>query len=196
MAQRKIGDLVGLNIRIRIPILAGLVIIMGILCIAYIEFPANHDATNFVSLALTAVAGIGAAFYLGEGLRAQVEQQRQIEAFALIARWNSPDLFYARGVCHEALSAFQKDGKKGIDLYLADENKAENARHVLNFLEELAIAKRASHVDEQILERAFAGLVIRAFKAFEPWIDQHRRTIGRQKIWNELEALYKDWEGH
>lgn len=230
--ERKLGDIIGINIFVRVPILAALVVLVVALSAAYIWLPNYRDAINFIALALTAAAGLGGTFYLAESLRAQTAQQKEAldaqkaeftqrdahhnaicdlalkqlegnektrlsdrrrEAFSLVARWNSPELFYSRQVCQEALDAFRTGKKKGIDEYLNDATKVQNARHVLNFLEEVAIAKRMAHADEEVLSRSFAGLTIRVFNAFQDWITEHRNTIGRQKIWAEFEALYKDW---
>lgn len=168
------------------------------LTLAYYYFYLNvplRDTITFAALALTAAAGIGSGFYLAQSLRMQAEQQKQAEAFALIARWNSPDLFYARNASFKALQVFQSQGEASVrELLDKDESVANNARHVLNFLEELAIAVRIGHVDEELVSDAFAGLVIRSFKAYESWINEHRRVTGRQKLWTELETLYRRWE--
>ncbi len=149
---------------------------------AFTQAETHHGVTRYLELKL-----------LNQNEETKASERRR-EAFALVARWNSPELFYARQVCQEALEAFRTGQQKGIDQYLADPKKAQNARHVLNLLEEIAIAKRTGHADEEVLSRSFAGLTIRLFKAFEEWIDEHRNTIGRQKIWSEFEALYREWQ--
>jgi|SRR5208283_3374563 len=214
---RKLGDIVGFDVTIRVPIFIALVALALVLISAYILFPNAHDAVTFIALALTAVATIGGTFYVAETLRAQggleetrAEQQRKAheadkadqrrsEAFALIARWNSPELFHARKATAQALQVFQQPatsagGEKGVrELIDKNEDIRHNARHVLNFFEEVALSVRLGQSDEETVSEAFAGLVLRSYRTYRGWIEENRDTTGRQKMWIELQNLAEKW---
>lgn len=142
---------------------------------------------------MTAAATLGATFYVGSALRMGVVQRSQIAAFALMARWNSPELFHSRADCYRVLDAFRTKGAAGVTEVLGPENAQMNVRHVMNFFEEVAIAVKVGHVDEELLASAFAGLIIRAYNALGAWVAEHRRLTGRQKVWAEVEWLYTRW---
>ncbi len=191
--QKKPGQFFRANIPITVG-LAGIlaVLVLGI-SVAYWYFPTNREPILFFAIAVTAAATLSGTFYLGAALRMNVVQQSQLAAFALMARWNSPELFHSRADCHRVLDAFRARGVEGVTEALRAEQVAMNIRHVLNFLEEISIAVKVGHVDEELLASAFAGLVIRAYNALGAWIGEHRRISGRQKVWAELEWLYERW---
>ena len=78
---RKLGDLIGVNIPVRVSISAALAVLAMALSGVYIFFPNAHDAVTVIALALTAVATIGGTFYVSETLRSQgaLEQARADE---------------------------------------------------------------------------------------------------------------------
>jgi hypothetical protein len=196
MPQQRIGQIAGFNIPISVGVFGVSALLVVGFSVAFAFLPSYRDVITFVALAVTAAGGVGGAFYVAQSLAMQLEQQREQEAFSLIARWNSPDLFHSRAACYKALDLHnkQKDAGAVTELLKSDAQLALNARHVLNFLEELAIAVRIEHVDEELAARAFAGLVIRSYRAFNPWINEHRTAAQRQKLWSELEALYEKWQ--
>jgi len=184
--------------RANVPITVGISGILALLVIgltgAHWWFPDYRDTVVFFSLAVTAAATLSATFYVGTALRMSVVQQSRGAAFGLMARWNSPELFHSRADCHRVLDAFRSSGAAGVSEALKAENVQMNIRHVLNFFEEVAIAVRTGHVDEELLANAFAGLIIRAYNALGAWITEHRRLTGRQKVWAELQWLYERWK--
>ena len=186
-----------LNVQIRVPIFIALAVLaVGLSLLDIFFFPHERDSVTFVALALTAVATIGGTFYLGETLRAQADlptaqavqqesrdeadkaERRKKESFALIARWNSPELFHARKATARALQIFQDaassgTGEKSVREFLdKSEDIAHNARHVLNFFEELALSVKLGQSDDEILAEAFAGLVLRSFRTYRAWIQE------------------------
>jgi Domain of unknown function (DUF4760) len=194
---RQIGQLFGVTITISVGIVGALVLIVLGLCLAYAFLPTERALLDFIALALTAAGGVGGAFYLAESLRAQVEQQRSTEAFALMARWNSPDLLDARRAWHTISDTFQDKGAAAVKDFLLDPKQTDqvlNVRHVLNFLEEIAMAVTHEHADEDLLHDFFAGIVKRAHEALGQWIPDHRRKTGRNTIWERFDQLYTRWE--
>jgi Domain of unknown function (DUF4760) len=197
VAPYKLGEIANVNVKVPVRIFGVLVVLVVGFTAGYCFLPGERTDLEFLALAVTAAATIGGSFWVGESLRRGLEQQKKREAFALMARWNSPQLFHARSATHKVLETFKRPG--GGDgavraLLNSDENVAMNARHVLNFLEELAIAVKVDHADEELLATAFAGLVLRSFRAYQSWIAEHRSAADRQKVWAELEGLYKKWE--
>jgi hypothetical protein len=195
-ATQRVGQITRFNIPISVGIFGLSAIIVVVFVALFYEFPTYNKDITFLALAATAAGGIGGAFYVGKSLALQLEQQQRMESFSLIARWNSPDHFYARSACYQALSVYDasKKSESVTALLKQDPKVAENARQILNFLEEIAIAVRVGHVDGELTAAAFAGLVKRVYAAFQPWINEHRSVAGRQKIWSELEGLYERWK--
>ncbi|MGO9602526.1 MAG: DUF4760 domain-containing protein [Candidatus Binataceae bacterium] len=202
MAQETLKEIkrVGRLFRLNIPISAGIfgasLLLVLAFSFAFFEFPTYRDGITFVALAVTAAGGVAGAFYVGRSLSLQLEQQKQQEAFALMARFNSPEFFDIRKAVRAALEVFQKtkDAHEVSNLMKKDENLAAHARSLLSFLEELAIAVRVGHVNEETTAVAFSGLVIRLWEAFQYWINEHRGDANRQDIWKELEILYGAWK--
>jgi len=156
---------------------------------------------EFFALAVTAAATIGSVFYLGETFRLQADSEKESEAFALVARWNSPDMFHARRSWHKVSEVFQKPeaaggGAAGVKLLLLnpqEERANHNIRYLLNFYEEIAMAVKHSHADEQLLQSFFKSIIARAREAFAEWIPEHRRITGRPDIWDQFDWLCQRW---
>lgn len=175
-------------------IFALLAIVVMVLTLLYGFLPQAREVIGFITLVLTAAGGLAAAHYLSESLRMQVDQQKRTEAFHFIERWNDPQMFYVRSACYEALDLGQSRGKDAVKELLREKpNLAVNARQLLNLLEEIAIAVRVGHVDEELVVSFFLTLVTRAYRSFEAWIEDHQRIVGTQRIWQELKAL--TWTG-
>jgi hypothetical protein len=146
---------------------------------------------------LTAAATIGGAFYVAETIREQAREGKRAAAFSFVERWNHPAFFYARQSWHEISQVFQRDGADGVQKLLADEAKKQilhDVRHILNFLEEIAMAVREDYADQEILKTFFTGIVIRAHEALADWMPEHRRKTGRPKIWEQFYLLYDAWK--
>jgi hypothetical protein len=192
----KLGTLLGFSITVRVPIVGALGILVIALCLGYILAPTYRDSLTFLALAITAAATIGGTFYVAETIRDQAVQRQRGEAFALMARWNSPDLFYSRKAWSKISSEFQLHGGGAVKTLLQDPASEElqmNVRHILNFLEEIAIAIKSQHADEELLKDAFKSIIFRAGEALKDWIPEHRRVTGRNDIWDQFDDLYTKW---
>lgn len=198
------GVLFGTNISIRVGIFTALAILILTFSILFFVFPKQHDTLTFLAIALTAAGTLGGTFYLAETIRDQSRQQRNAYAFALMARWNSPDLFYARRSWMTVIETFQKTGKEGgphgVNALLSrtptneeERHLVDNIRHILNFLEEIAISVKSEHAAEDMLILFFEGIVERASEAFETWIPEHRKSLGRPGIWAQFLWLHDRW---
>jgi hypothetical protein len=200
LKDRKIGQVLGININLSVGILSTLALLVVALCLAYGFFPKYRDTVTFVALALTAAATIGGTFYVAETIREQAGERTRAAAFSFVERWNSPSLFYTRQSWHQITEAFQKKeggGAEGVSKLLDEEGKSQlrhDVRHILNFLEEIAIAIRQDYADEEILKTFFIGVVIRAHEALSVWVPAHRRNTGRPKIWDQFFLLYDSWK--
>jgi hypothetical protein len=192
------------DLSIRIGIFSALVVLVLVFSFAYWWFPAHRDTLTFVALAITAAGTLGGTFYLAETIRDQNRQQRNSYAFSLMARWNSPDLFHARRYWLTVTETFQKPGKdggpEGVESLLSktptneeERNAVHNIRHILNFIEEIAVAVKFEHASEEMLKLFFAGIVERAYEAFANWIPEHRKTTGRPLIWEQFYWLHSRW---
>ncbi|HUO04565.1 MAG TPA: DUF4760 domain-containing protein [Candidatus Binataceae bacterium] len=64
----------------------------------------------------------------------------------------------------------------------------------MNFYEEIAMAVKHEHADEELLAGFFGSIIERASKAFEKWIPEHRRLTGRTDIWDQFDWLCERWQ--
>jgi hypothetical protein len=74
----------------------------------------------------------------------------------------------------------------------ANENDT-NVGHVLNFLEELALAKHVGGADPVLAREMFEGIVLGLWQALRPWIENRRQLRRRPKIWMHFDALQAEW---
>jgi hypothetical protein len=197
----------------------GLGLLVVVLTAVHLFFPDSRDALVFFSVAVTAAAAVGATFYVGYTLRAQLdyeqrnaeeerqreqrrsgEEQRRLNEFLIdrtltyLGKWNEPTLFYARRAVIEVFDIFQAKKVQGVAEYLANEEKAANIRHILNLFEEIALVVDGKYVYEEQLKVAYRGPLLRTYNAAEAWIRDRRNKNVDPKLWEHVERLYNKWK--
>jgi hypothetical protein len=197
---------VGRFFNVSFPVGIGGVLGAIVIALTYLHFkyPDYRPDIVFFSLAVTAAATLGSAFYIGHTLRAQIEneQKRQEQlpkelAISYLNRWNTPEFFYTRKTYGVVFDKFRQSGAAAVKTYLLDPanaGEASNVGHILNFWEEMAIAIHRGLADEELIFSAYRGTVVRSFNALSDWVEEERRLKGTQKLWEEAEQLYNIWK--
>ncbi len=112
---------------------------------------------------------------------------------AFCARWNDATLFHVRQHC-QALIDNRTEPDKIRQMIAGDPGTYANVRHILNFLEEIALSVNKGNCDASIVREAFGGIVVNVWHAAEFFVKEHRSARSRPKIWENLEKLYGDWK--
>ena len=209
MAQPEPNQSTGHDFILKLPIkVSGTVIAIALsLDITYGLLSGSAPQTLAFATATAAAAGaILAAFYTGKALRLQIdatnasiqsaakirELERKRLAHQIAARWNDPSMRTARRTCREIVDASSK-GHDGINDLIKSGSRTDHVIHLLNFLEEVAIAEDSNIADQAMLKDFYAELVHQVWKTLEQWIKYYRASRGTPAIWDALEALHKKW---
>lgn len=192
----------------------GFVLGLGVLAFTslYIFLPPKyHGDLLFFAAACAAAGQLAAAFYSAKVLEFTVQTQRETlstgttskaendkryfleKSQEFAARWNNANLFHVRQHCEEIVQnrSNQEAIKDKID---GDKNFSANIKHVLNFLEEMALCVNQQACNEEIAKALFCGIVINVWHATEFFVKEQRTSRGRPQIWRELESLYGRWK--
>lgn len=192
---------VQLTLRLPPRLVTALALTWALVVAGFIYFPTWQPAIVFAASSLGGLAGLAGALYLARGLiltaqqRQNAERQERVkEAFHYMERWNSPHFYHTRTASREILRLGTAEGAERVKTTLAgDAALRSNAMDVMNFFEEMAIAIDLNIADDQILKRAFRGLVAAHWMTLEPFVNERRRVLGNPKLLIECEALHKRW---
>ena len=153
----------------------------------------------FVTATAAAAGAILAAYYTGRALCSQIEsadQMRELQskrlAHQIAARWNDPSMLKARKTCREIVDV-KSQGHEAIIERVKSNELTDDIIHLLNFLEEVAIAEASNIADEAMLRDFYEELVHQVWKTLEPWITFYRASRGTPKLWDAFENLHKKW---
>lgn len=148
---------------------------------------------------------VGAAFALYGHLQ-HIEEQRAAYAQRLIARWNSPSPAFElwkdalRNVYSGALdprSVMRTRSATGQLVLPEDMQTRNRIAGLLSFCEEVALAVRMKHADEELTKRLLEGVLRSCWVRFKPWIEGERDVLGREDgkdLYIELEKLIEHWD--
>jgi hypothetical protein len=166
---------------------------------AYLIVPlAYQGAVIFFGAGVATAAAIATAFYTARTLQiAHVKHEREPQEVSarFAERWNDASMFHVRKACHEIIEMRNDERDKVKEKIEADGTARSNIVHILNFLEELAVAVRTERADYTYSKRMFAGIVINVYHVAQHWIDEERKRRGRPQLWVELRWLYEQWSG-
>jgi hypothetical protein len=115
-------------------------------------------------------------------------------AFLFIRRWNEPVLEKRK---HDFRTII--DSGKAHDADYLEKHLTQNPElrtivvEVLNFFEEIGLASNMGLADDETLERYFYGALTSYHSCLEAWIQRHRASIARPKMWIELEQMLTRW---
>lgn len=206
MAQAEADQLrVNLSFSVRTSVLT----IVAVIVFSGTYFAATRsipDSIVFVGAATAAAGAILAAVYAARTMAFQIQQQaaaeaafvsrrhqdRQLEALRYTARWNEPYMEQARKACREVL-LMKGTGVKDITEALSSNDRELRVLHMMNFLEELAIAVQLDIADEAILKDVYRDAVVLVWGCMGQWAIGYRTLHNQPSALLRLEALYKAW---
>lgn len=162
------------------------------------------DTLVFFGASLVAGGTLLSAFYTGRTLNHMLVQQEKVELRQTAldtqgrkmrtmdygARWNAPPMHYNREACRKV---FELRGRPAAEVSAALDADKPNVVQVMNFLEELAIARENDLIDEEMIRAQFAGIVTGVWQIMQPWVNDLRAARGRPQIGEKLEALARAW---
>jgi hypothetical protein len=206
MAQDEADQLrVNLSLSVRTSVLAvGVVLILSGAYYGVTRSP--EKSLVFLGAAAASAGAILAAVYAARTMNFQIRQQaaagaalasrrrqeRQMEALRYTARWNEPHMVEARKACREVL-LMNGSGVKDITESLSENDRELRALHMLNFLEELAVAIQHDVADEVIMKEMYRDAVVLVWGCMGQWAISYRTLRNQPGALVHLEALYKKW---
>lgn len=210
-------SLLSQNTLIKVPQMTlGIGIVLGVFVAActimYFLVPASYQqALLFFAAACAAAGQLAAAFYAARVLeftsRSNLEvfqtssrlrdeerlRAQKICAQSFATRWNDATMFHARRHCQALID--EKGGQDHvISLIKSTPDNTTNVKHVLNFLEELAISIDSELCSDDVAKKFFGGIVVKIWHAVDFYVRQHRIDRARPLIWAGLESLYDRWK--
>jgi hypothetical protein len=69
----------------------------------------------------------------------------------------------------------------------------DDIRRVANFYEEMAIAIKYGHVQEELLEEFYSGLLIKFYESFKNFLPELRKLKKREDLYCNVVALHSHW---
>ena len=191
--MKEIGTFGQVKITVTVTI-ALLVITTGaVLAALYALFPDYRKLLEFGAAVIGGASGIYSAFYVGQSLQAQTIQDKKHRSFELMGQFTDIDFTKIRAFLESNIKS-QQIAPAAMYKKITDEESIDTAvKTALNWFETLSIAIQEDYVDEDILYSLLSYSVPFYFKSLEPYIEQHRKNLDYQKLYIELEKLYKAW---
>jgi hypothetical protein len=189
--------------RVTFPITASL--ILGALCVVVIwlfcEYPTQRITLKFGIETVTLAAGMLSAYYIGQGLFQTVTQLEKglkdaqiITACRFMERWNAPDLAATKGSFRGIIESGKAHDAGYVQNLLSDDGQRTVVVEVLNFFEEVALSANIGLADDATLSRYFGGALRSYHTTLSPWIQTHRASKARPKMWCEIDNLLHRWQ--
>jgi len=194
----------GTIIDVKFPVTWSLVLI-GAVIVSTVIFGVVPDTSQVLVVFAVSSSGIAAAIlaaiYVGKGLRSTVLQRnesraelRVSEAMQFAARWNDPRMAEIRKSWAKIVTDMpdkSNDELRGV--LRGDEGLRLAAVSVLNFFEEVAIARSKQIADDEVLRRFFRSILLSGFKRLGSFIET-RRQDSSLTVWKDAEEMYDDWK--
>jgi Domain of unknown function (DUF4760) len=98
----------------------------------------------------------------------------------------------ARKVCREILE-MSGTGVKDIEGAMASGDRELRIIHMLNFLEEMAVAVEYMVADGAILRDVYGGAMVSVWRCLGQWALHYRVKRSQPNAWKNVESLYKAW---
>ncbi|MBV9404815.1 MAG: DUF4760 domain-containing protein [Acidobacteriaceae bacterium] len=146
---------------------------------------------------------VAGAFALYGHLK-HVEEKRAEYAQVLIARWSTPnpEFEFWKDALRDVYSgrlyprSVMRTRSPGGQIVLPDDMKTRNRiAGLLGYCEEVALAVRTGHADEELIQRMLEGVLTSCWNRFKPWIEGEREVLGVEGkgLYIELEKLIERW---
>ena len=169
--------------------------------LAFYLYPDQRESIRFLVTTSGIAAALLGAIYIGKGLRSTVIQRNEArqelrvsEAMKFTARWNDPGMAGIRKSWAKIVTDMPdktNDELRGI--LRGDEVLRLAAVSVLNFFEEISIARSKEIADDEVLRRFFRTILLSGFKRLGSFIET-RRQDASSAVWREVEQTYDDWK--
>jgi hypothetical protein len=210
------------SINIRFPL--GLSVVCGVLVVIltiafyFSSGGAVKDTLIFFAACVAAAGQVTASFYTAKMLSSTISQNAlarenvQVEAASrkldlearkegqrydmlkytvrFGERWNDPNMYKCRDHFRE-ISDFRGSGDELIAMV---EARRTDVIHFINFLEEIASAKKHGLIINEIAKEQFDHIAITSWDKLFLWIRNYRIEKGEKKIWEEYEKLVIAWK--
>lgn len=202
MPNKKPEESISLKITLPPKLILLMLSIWIVSVIVFILFPANQrDCVIFGASSLGGIAALIGAFYLARGLMLSAQQQRNAldqkakeNALRYLERWNDPQFCEFKVDAEQVIKIQEKENSKAVAVKIhEDDTFKRRVSDILNFFEEIAIAVDSKTVDEDILRRAYKGLLNLYCMALQDFIKDSRRRFGNPRLYIEIENLHKRW---
>lgn len=179
----------------------------------------DRDIIRFAVSTVAAAAGITSAFYVGEGIRRNLDYRKEDldakkadfdaqraarkaeRAMAYISAWTHPSFAEIRKAGREIRARLDK-APKGKETQIIkqaldeDHNLEQDIVTILNFLEEIALSVESELVDEKIIRGYFSLIINRYCDVLGLWIAEERKHRS-DELYSSLLRLHARWKtGH
>jgi hypothetical protein len=155
----------------------------------------DRDIITYGSSLLAGVVGIITLLYTADSIRRSNQEKRAAAASRFLERWNNPAYLGLKSrwrKLNEEIEVLSPEAR--FNLLNGDTVKRTTAVEVLNFFEEVAGSVNNNSVDEDLLKRFFRTILVRYYRDYEYWIEQHKKVRGAFDFCDELKTLALKWE--
>ncbi len=194
-----------IEVSIRFPIKISVITAALALALIFLHYYFTNELEEtlvFCGAALAAGGAVLAAFYTGRILAFYIRQEqnterhlgeasllkKQVNALRFGERWNEPAMGVARKTCRE-IAGLKGKSLDEINELIKTGDKLDQILHLLNFLEEIAVAVEYKVVDDKIIHELFSEGMKIVWKTLELWIGIYRKERDSPKAWQHLELF-------
>lgn len=193
--KKRAGEILRLNVSIPL----WLLLVCGAVAViaSYWVAPTYRDQIKFVTIIVAGAAAIYSAYYVGAGLRLNLDRERQKASFEILSLLNRPEFVKVRHFLetqvegHEKMSTDELYEKVRSDVHLD-----EAVTTVLGILEDASIAIQTEYVNENTLHASLLDIVLRTFYSLRGYIEKLRKIKNKPLFFIELEKLCTTWEAN
>jgi hypothetical protein len=126
--------------------------------------------------------------------RNALDQKAKENALRYLERWNDPQFCESKVDAEQVIKIQEKEGTEAVTAKINENDTFKRkVSDILNFFEEIAIAIDSRTVDEEILKKAYRGLLNLYCMALQDFIKDSRRRFGNPRLYIEIENLHKRW---
>ena len=190
--KRKIGQILQFNVAI--PFWLILAMGVGVAIAIYFVAPKYREDVKFITVVIGGATAIYSAYYVGAGLRLNIERQKQEASFEILSLLNRPEFVEVRQFLGKEVEGHEKLSESDLYDKITSNTKLENAVSiVLGILEDASIAIQYEYVSETVLYTSISDLVRRNFRGLRGYINQARKQKSVPSAYLEVERLHNAW---
>jgi len=187
----------------------GVGFVIGVLAGAAIwidlKFPALEKQIAFVVSVVAAGGALYAAYYVGEGLHLQVENDRRRAAMELrhrsfefiskldATKWERVKAFISKEIADHNPTPPEREVYHKIT---AEAGLAADVTEILGLFEDMSIGIQVGYADEQVLYDSMRFVVQHGFGSLFPYVEQSRKSFHDPSLFSEAQKLFDAWSDH